>query len=63
MVRPFNLTPLGVEILVKSVAVPAFGLGDHALAPRPVHGPMGVSALAVTRHASPLPVCGLVDPG
>ena len=54
--------PLGVEILVGSVAVPALGLGDRALAPRPVHGLEGDNAVAVTRHAFPLPVCGLVAP-
>ena len=53
--------PRGVEILVKSVAVPALGLGDRALAPRIVHGRVDDNVLAVTRHASPLPVCGLVD--
>ena len=47
--RSSHLSPSWVEILVKSVTVSALGLGDRAL--------------AVTRHASPLPACGLVDPG
>ena len=55
--------PRGVEILVKSVTVPSLGLGDRALAPRTVHGHVDDNAPAVTRHSSPLPVCGLVDPG
>ena len=54
--------PSGFEILV-NVAVPTFGLGDRALAPQTVNGRVDDNALAVTRHASPLPVCGLVDPG
>ena len=45
------------------VAVLALSLGDRALASRPALGPMGDNALAVTRHAFPLPVCGLVNPG
>ena len=48
---------------MESIAVPAVGLGSHALAPRAVHGRVDDNALAVTRHAYPLPVCGLVDPG
>ena len=47
---------------MKSVAYTALGMGDCALAPRPVRGPVGYSAIDVTRHAYPLPVCGL-DPG
>ena len=54
--------PLGVEILVKGVAYTALGMGDCALAPRPVRRPVSYSAVVVTSHAFPLPVCGLVDP-
>ena len=62
--------PLVVELLGKSVAVPALGLGGlvtgighPALAPRTVRGLVDESALTVTRHASLLPMCGLVAPG
>ena len=53
--------PSGVEILMKSVAVPALGLGDCALTPWTVHGQVGDNTLAVARHAFPLPVCSLVE--
>ena len=43
--------------------MPALGLGDRALAPRTVHGRMDDNALAVTRHASHLLACGLINPG
>ena len=59
--------PLGVELPVKSIAVPAFGLevlvlclGSRALDPRTVRGHVDESTLAVTRHDHLLPVCGLV---
>ena len=55
--------PHEIEILVMSIAVPALGLRSRVLAPRNVRGRVDESALAVTRHAPPLPVCGLVDPG
>ena len=59
-----------VEIPVKSVAVPVHGLGGHltslanrAVSPRTVRSLVDEGALAVTRHAPLLPVCGLDDPG
>ena len=62
--------PQEVEILVKSVAVPVHGLGglvtglaSRAFAPRTVRGHMDKDALAVTRLAPPLSVCGLNAPG
>ena len=62
--------PRGVEILVKSVAVPALSLGgrvpcleSRALAPQAVCGCVDENALAMTRHTSLLPVCVIVDPG
>ena len=58
-----SVSPFGVEILMKSVAYTALGMGDCALAPRPVRGPVSYSAIVVSRHAFRLPVCGLVDPG
>ena len=55
--------PHGVELRVKSIAVPALdlegrvlGFGSHTLVPRTVRGCMDESALAVTRHAPLLPV-------
>ena len=55
---------------MKSVAVPALGLGgrvpslgSRALVPLIVRGHVNESALAVTRHAPPLPICHLIDPG
>ena len=62
--------PLGVELLVKGITVPALGLkaivlclGSRTLAPRTVRGHVDGSALAMTRHDRLLPVCGLVAPG
>ena len=59
--------PFRVELLGKSVAVLALGLGGlvtgHALVPRTVCGSVNENALAVTRHAPLLPVCGLIAPG
>ena len=59
-----------VKMIVKSVAVPTLGLrgrvpglASRALAPRTVCGLVDESALAVTRHAPPLPMCGLDAPG
>ena len=61
--------PLGVELLGKSVAVPALGLGGlvtglgcRALVPLTVRSRMDENALAVTHHAPLLPMCGLVAP-
>ena len=39
------------------------GLGSRAVVPRTVRSCVDESALAVTRHAPLLPVCGLVVPG
>ena len=55
--------PLGVEILVESVAQTALGMRICALAPHPVCGPVNYGAIVVTSHAFPLPGCGLVNPG
>ena len=62
--------PIGVELLVKSITVPALGLERHvpglesrALDPRTIHGHVDESALAMTRHAPLLPVCGLIALG
>ena len=62
--------PCVVKMIVKSVAVPALGLGGRvpglvscALAPRTIRSRVDESALTVTRHAPPLPVCGLNAPG
>ena len=59
--------PLGVELPMKNITVPALGLevlvlclGSRALDPRTVRGHMDESALAVTRHDHLLPVCSLV---
>ena len=56
-----------VEILMQSFAVPVrslggrmTGLASRALTPRTVGGRVDEGALAVTRHAPPLPVCGLL---
>ena len=62
--------PRMVEMIVKSVAVPALGLGgrvpsltSRTLALRTVRGCVDERALAVTRHTPPLPVCVLDAPG
>ena len=39
------------------------GLASRALAPQTVRGLVDESACAVTRHAPPLPICGLDAPG
>ena len=50
------LLPIGVELLGKSIAVPALGLGSPAFDPWTVRCLVDVSALL-------LPMCGLVAPG
>ena len=68
--RSSCLSPLGVRILVRGIAVPALGLevivpclGSCALAPLTVCGRVDDSSLAVTLCDRLLPVCGLVAPG
>ena len=62
--------PREVKILVPGVFVPVRGLGgrvtglaSRALVPRTVRGLVDEGALALTRHAPLLPVCGLGGPG
>ena len=62
--------PLGVELPVNSIAVPALGLEalvhcleNRALAPGTVCGCVDKSSLALTRHDRFLPMCGFVTPG
>ena len=58
--------PLGVGILERSIVMPALGpevtVTCRAPAPRTVRGLVDGSALAVSRPAPILPVCGLVAP-
>ena len=58
-----SISLLGLRFSWRVSLTPLLGMEDCALAPRPFRGPVSYNALVVTRHAFPLPVCGLVDPG